>query len=486
MNYIILKNCKFLIAKGTKDGITTGKSVLIEGKIIKAIDEITEIKKQYPESANAEIIDCSNKIVMPGLVDGHNHLCNTHMNLCRSLAPVDYSDIIGHMLGTIHGPYGWLTEEANYTISTASILNDVKFGATTIENSSILPDSGYRAMKDFKIRGILAPQIQTGVRLDADNLNWSQAIDKARYCLEHYHKPNDLMKVVVHPHDVYDCTDKFLREAYELAESYDTNFVTHFWEFPSTVAKSDVAWAKDGGGFEHYKKLGIITDRSVFFHGTALSEEEIEYLASVGTSVIHNPDINAANCGTCAYVPKMIQAGLNVGVGSDYGSLSVLTGMKLMQEVHQIMPRELKKLEYETPFYCATIGSAKAYQMDHMIGSIEVGKRADVITIDLKRASHLLPMSTAVIDIQPELLFFLFVRNCPGTETSETIIDGTFIRKGGEFVSIDEEKILADAFELCDQSLKDISEAKKAGKYYARIMHDDYITDEALPEDVLQ
>lgn len=479
MNGVILKDCKFLFQSAEQ--ISTGTSVFVAGDTIKAVGDFSGLAVIAPE---AEIVDCSNKIVMPGFVDAHNHLCNTHMNLCRAF-PFDYGSILEHMMTTIHGPYGWHNEASMYDISMASLVNAVKHGATTVSNCTILPEVAHDAMRESKVRGILAPQIQTGVRLHNDNLTWQGALDKAEYCLKTYHKPEETMKVVVHCHDLYDCADGFLRSAHALAKQYHTNFVTHFWEFASTVEKAEKAWKQDGGAFAHYLKLGIVDGKTVLFHGSQLDAGQIETLAKLGAAVIHNPDINASNCGTCAYVPKMLEAGLTVGLGSDYGSLSILSAIKLMSCVHSIQfQRELRTIPYEAPFHCATMGGAKAYQLDHLIGSIEPGKRGDIITFDLSRASNLLPMSTAILDHAPLLLHFLFSRNAVGISTCESLINGEFVRKNGEFVHLDEEAIVARAGEWCGRSFLDIKKAREEGRYYARQVHLDYIPDDQIPPEV--
>lgn len=485
MKRILFKNCKFLFKTPTKTGITTGESVLTEGRNILAVGQAEELKKQYPDLNQAEVIDCSRKIVMPGLVDGHNHLCNTHMNCCRAF-PFDYGKISEHMLTTIHDPYGWLTEESIYDITMASIINDIKQGATTIENSTILPDIAFRAMSDAQIRGILAPQMATGFRLDADNLNMRQSLDKTKACLENYHDPNGTMQVVVHIHDLWDTAEKMTLKAMDLAEQYDTKLVSHFWEFANAKERSESLWANDGGALTHYMKLGILNKRSVLFHGSMLDEREIETLAGTGASIIHNPDINGTNCGNCAYIPKMLAEGINVGLGCDYGSLDVKTSMKLMLLVHAIMPRELRKIEYWQPFEAATMGSARAYGLENQIGSLEIGKRADIITFDLTKASQLLPMCTELIGLQTELLYFLFTRNCAGLETCDTMIDGKLVRRNGAFTQIDEEKFIQRAADWCGQSLTDIAARRAQNKHYSRIMHADFLKDEDIPESALE
>ena len=179
-----------------------------------------EYYEQHPEKSLPTVIDCTDKLVMPGLVDGHNHLCNTLMNISRAF-PFDYSHISDHMLTTIHDPYGWLTPESLYDITMTSAINALKHGTTTVENSTILPDTAYEAMDTSGIRGILAPQMASSFRLDSDPLNWKQALEKTKSCIEHYHNPKRRMSVAVHIHDLWDCMEKLMDGALELVRRLD-------------------------------------------------------------------------------------------------------------------------------------------------------------------------------------------------------------------------------------------------------------------------
>lgn len=484
MAVTVFKNCRFLFASAEPEGITTGDSVVVSDQSISYVGDFETYLQENPDAVVQTVIDCSDKLVMPGLIDGHNHLCNTHMNISRAF-PFDYGHISEHMLTTIHDPYGWLTPESLYDISMASAINALKHGATTVENSTILPDTAYEVMEECGIRGILAPQMASSFRLDSDNLNWKQSLEKTKYCIEHYHNPKRRMSVAVHIHDLWDCTEQLMDRAMDMAEQYDTRFVLHFWEFQNAVERAGELWKDDGGALNHYIKKGLVTERSVLFHGSRLVEEEIDRLAETGASVIHNPDINGTNCGNCAYIPYMLKKGINVGLGSDYGSLDVMSAMKLMLLVHNIMPREEKGVAYNAPFYAATKGNAKAYGLENLTGTLEAGKRADIVTIDLKKASQLLPMCTSLIGRKTELLYFLFLRNCAGTTTSETMVDGKFIRKDGEFTEIDEEKYVRKAYEWTNRCMEDLVEKHKTHEHYARMIHPDFIRDEEITWDIL-
>ena len=177
----------------------------------------------------------------------------------------------------------------------------------------------------------------------------------------------------------------------------------------------------------------------------------------------------------------MLDAGVNVGVGSDYGSLDVLTAMKLSLLVHNIMPREKKGLAYRQPFAMATLGGARAYGLEGMIGSIEVGKRADLISFDLSRASGLAPLCVSALDYSPEILFFLFTRNCAGLSTCDTMVDGRFLRRDEQFCHVDEAAILEKANYWFERFLPDLMKRLGEDRHYAARIYDDFLRDEDVP-----
>lgn len=478
---VVWKDCKLAFCTPEGSGIRSDVSILTKGNTIAAVAPFPQLEREFgPDAMSWDIVDCRNKLVLPGLVDGHNHLCNTHMNLSRILG-LRYDDIVEHMLATVHDPYGWLNEESLYDISLLSALNDIKHGATTIENSTILPDVAFRAMRAAGCRGILAPQMATSFRLESDSLSPREMLERTERSIREYHDPEHGMSVVVHIHDLWDTLEELMAAGMRLAEQYDTRYVSHFWEFGDAVRRSNSLWAAEGGAFSHYLNRGLINDRCVFFHGSMLTAEEIVRLAETGASVIHNPEINGTNCGNCAYIPAMLDAGVNVGVGSDYGSLDVLTAMKLSLLVHNIMPREKKGLAYRQPFAMATLGGARAYGLDGMIGSIEAGKRADLISFDLSHASELAPLCVSALDYSPEILFFLFTRNCAGLSTCDTMVDGRFLRRDGRFCQVDEAAVLEKANYWFERFLPDLMERLSQGRHYAARIYDDFSRDEDVP-----
>ena len=111
--------------------------------------------------------------------------------------------------------------------------------------------------------------------------------------------------------------------------------------------------------------------------------------------------------------------------------------------------------------------------------------RDSIITIDLKKAPHLLPLCTSLLEASPELLYFLFTRNCAGTTTSETMVDGKLLRRDGEFLNLDEEKFVKKTFDWTERCMTDLMEKHRFGEHYARIIHPDFMKDGDITWDVL-
>jgi cytosine/adenosine deaminase-related metal-dependent hydrolase len=226
-------------------------------------------------------------------------------------------------------------------------------------------------------------------------------------------------------------------------------------------------WAKEGGLVQHLFNAGLLSHRTVIFHGTLLSEAEIDLLAETDSAVVHCPATNAW-FGYCAYLPYMLKAGLRIGLGTDMPSHNLFNVMFSVLQHQAIMPREVRGIEPATIFELATLGGAQALGLGSEIGTLQPGKSADVVTIDLSHNSSLFPLNSQV-------LFSMLATNGAGTEVNDAMVNGNFLRRDGAFISLDETAIIVRAQEWCDEFSAYYLGSKQDNKPMVKWVHDDFL-----------
>jgi cytosine/adenosine deaminase-related metal-dependent hydrolase len=248
-----------------------------------------------------------------------------------------------------------------------------------------------------------------------------------------------LLQVGVHPNAAYNCSQELLVRGMELASRYGVHFALHIAESADEKVQADTIWSSDGGLVGHLQKLGLLGQQTLLFHGSLLNEAEIDLLAGADAALVHCPATNAW-FGQCAYLPYMQQAGMRLGLGTDCVTHNLFAVMLSALQHHNILPRRLRGLPAWKLFELATLGGARALGLEDQIGSLEPGKRADLITIDLRHNTGLRPLSV-------ETLYDRLLLNGAGSQACDMLIDGVFIRRQGAFTFLDEEAIIARAEE---------------------------------------
>ena len=467
MNKILFRNCRYLISRPTPfGGIIEDGAIVINGATIEAVGPSAEIEAQYSEQPDIEIIDAHNKIVMPGLIDSHNHVGEAHMFLIFGWLRTPLTGIADTATRILWPAYNWLTDASVYDLTLLGLVNMLKHGTTTFANAFPFPDTVYRASVYSGMRTAIHAQMITSVNLpDAHDENEYLALTEA--AIKNYHNTQDgRIQVGVHPSATYNCTQRMLTQGMELAEKYDVQFATHVAEAPDEKERADATWADEGGQIQHLRNIGLMTPRSLFFHGAALNAHEIDMYAETGTALAHCPPTNSI-LGNCAYLPYMLQAGVKVGLGTDVPTHNLFNVMLSVSQQHSIMPRELRGIPPWTPFELATMGSARALRLEDQIGTLEPGKRADLVTIDLTHNTSLFPLNIGV------LLTFMAL-NGPGIEVADAMVDGKFLRRDGEFTIFDEEAIIAHAQEWCNKFTGDYMQAQADGIPMFNRVHEEY------------
>jgi 5-methylthioadenosine/S-adenosylhomocysteine deaminase len=467
MGKVLFHNCRYLITGPHENGgILENCDLLVEGNKIKALGSSTDIEPFYPHGEVLQIIDCSHKIVMPGLVDAHNHVGELHALLVEGWLDTPIQGITD-ALDRIYWPAdGWLTEKSAYDLTLFGLLNMLKHGVTTHANASPMPHAVYRASVDAGGRALILPQMVTSVELHG--LDARSHITLTENAIQKYHNTHDgLIQVGVHPNCTFNCRQSLLRQGMALAIQHDVKYVIHYGETQDEVNSSNALWVNEGGLLRHLHNLGLLSPRTILIHGTLLNEEEIDLLAETETALVHCPATNAW-FGYCANLPYMRKAGLRVGLGTDMPSHNLFNVMLSVLQHHAIMPRKLRGIEPDKIFELATLGGAQVLGLDDKIGTLQSGKLADMVTIDLSHNSSLFPLDS-------QNLLAMLAINGAGTHVCDSMVNGKFLIRDGAFTHLDEATIIARAQEWCDIFANDYATSVQHNKPMTKRVHDDFL-----------
>lgn len=468
MEKILLKNCRYLVTHPSPiDGVIEDGGLYIEGPEIKAVGASAEIEAAFGSQPDLQVLDAHDKIVLPGLIDAHNHVGEAHSLLVFGWLDNPIRGIVDATNEVYWPAHAWLINDRAFDLTMLGMVNLIKHGTTTHANAMPFPHAGYQAAVEAGVRAILHPQIVTSVQLP-DAKGEREYLAQTEDVIQSYHGAHDgRIRVGVHPNALYNCTPTSLIEGMKLAEKYDVQFAVHMAESPDEKNGLDTIWADEGGMIVHLLNAGLLTSKTLVFHGTLFEEKEIDALAEVGAALVHCPATNAM-FGYCAYLPYMLKAGLCIGLGTDCVTHNLFNVMLSVSQHHNIMPRMLKGVDPWVLLELATIGGARALGLEDEVGSLEGGKRADVITINLRGNTSLFPLNN-------KILASMLALNGAGMEAEDVMVDGIFLRRDGKFTALDEEAILARAQSLCDQFSVDYLHAKREGRPMVQKVHEEFL-----------
>ena len=457
MAKILFRNCRYLIAKAAPvGGIIEDGAIYIDGPFIADVGKSSDLEPRYLQIPGLDVVDARDKIILPGLVDAHNHVGEAHALLIEGWLDTPIRGVVDATERIYWPAYGWLTEESAYDLTLFGLLNVLKHGATTHADAMIFPESMARASIHARARTVIHPQMISSVALP-DARDEQEYLAHTEAAIRDYHNQRDgLIRVGVHANAVFNCSKDLLVKGMELARKYDVQFAVHIAESGDEKERADELWAAEGGLVGRLQNLGLLDRHTLLFHGSLLSEAEIDLLATTDTALVHCPATNAW-FGECAYLPYMLDAGLRVGLGTDCVTHNLFNVMLSVLQHHNIMPRRRRGVPAWKIVELATLGGARTLGIDDQIGTLETGKRADLITIDLQHNTSLFPLSV-------ETLFDRLVLNAAGSEACDVLVDGEWIRRQGTFTFLDEETILRRAGEWCLKFGRDYHLARDAGR----------------------
>ncbi|KZX12501.1 amidohydrolase family protein [Methanobrevibacter filiformis] len=400
--------------------IKKGTSILIEN------DRIAEISSNISENAIDKVINGNGKIAIPGLINTHTHV---PMNLFRGLA--DDLELDSWLNDHIWPMEANLNGEFTYIGALHGILEMIKTGTTTFNDMYFYLNDIAKAVEESGVRGVLS----YGMIDFFDDEKRKTELKESTKTVKEFNGKYDRIKINYGPHSIYTCSKELLIETRALANKYNTGIHIHMSETKKEI--DDVYEAQGKHPFEYLEEIGFLGEDVLAAHCVWLNNKEIAIIKENNVKISHNPCSNMKLASGIAPIDKLTENNICVSLGTDGASsnnnLDLFEEMKfasLLQKVNTFNPEVLpagKILEM------ATIDAAKALGMENEIGSIEEGKKADIILLD-----------TSNVNLTPTVnsLISHIVYSGNGYNVDTTICNGEILMEDKEVKTLNEQEII--------------------------------------------
>ena len=396
---------------------------------IKIKDNIIEkIAEDIKPEENEEVIDATNKVVMPGLINTHAHIA---MSIFRGT--FEGCDLYTWLNQKIWPIEAKLTKEEVYNASMLSILEMISTGTTCVNDHYFFSEEIRKALTESKMRAVI-----TRVLMDNDGKEASEnRINEFINLYKTRDEDNKLITYSVAPHGLYTCSGEVLAKARELAIKYNLPVHIHFLE-----SINEVEDIKNLHGIRASQVLKKYFDgiHTILAHGVKLDDEDIEILKTMNCGISHNPLSNLRLGCKIADTTKYKKNGINVALGTDgQGSgnnLDMFEAMKMAALIQGGIHENEERLGSKDAIKMATINGAKLLGLEDKIGSIEEGKDADIIIVDIE------PNLTNIKLIPNNDIISNLVYNTDGKNVDTTIVNGEELMEKRKFKYLQPEKII--------------------------------------------
>ena len=424
-------------------------SVLVVGNNIVAVGQVEEIDA-HPQATGATIVDAVGQAVLPGL-----HNCHMHSGLLRGTAEsMSLWDWLRYYVDPAHKA---VTPDIARAACYLSYTENLRHGTTSVMDMWRFLEGGAQAAEDVGIRATLVPYVA-----DIEPYDYFETLESNRRLLEHHHTGADgRIRSWVGLEDWIYCSPEAFRAAANLASEFETGLHTHSSETIWEVQDSLKRFGRRP--IEQFYNWGILGENTVVAHCVWLDDREIEVLARTDTAVAHCPCSNMKLASGTARVLDMRRAGVTVGIGSDgekeNNVLDLLQEMKFAALLQKITTLDPTTGDPWDLLDMATLSGARALGLDHVTGSLEIGKRADIITVDLRRL-HTTPLLHGLEFNVPAHLVF----SCTGQDVVNVWVDGHLLVESGHVGSVDASSVRQSAQAAAEELFDRIRRLRENGE----------------------
>lgn len=354
--------------------IEDGAVAVADGRIV-AVGKRSEIVGRFTAR---EVIDARGAAVIPGLVNGHTHI---PMSLFRGIADdLDLNEWLTKYIFPAEAKN--VTEEFVRAGTQLGLAEMIRGGTTTYCDMYYFEDAIAEETERAGVRGLLGETV-----IDfpvADNKTWPAAMAYTDRFVKRW-KGNKLITAAIAPHAPYTVSEAHLKEVRSFSDRTGAPVVTHVAETRKEV--EDITRDHGASPVEYLARIGFLSLRTVAAHTVHLTENEIKLLRQYNVGSIHNPESNMKLASGVAPVPQMLKAGVALGLGTDGAAsnndLDMWEAMDYAAKLHKLSTGDPKVVTAEEALALATIGGARALHMEADIGSLEDGKRADIVVVGL-------------------------------------------------------------------------------------------------------
>src|ERR1700682_4539831 len=405
-------------------------AVAVNGDTIVAVGSRAHIEAKYTA---AQTINAGGKLVLPGFINGHTHV---PMTLLRGLRDdVTLDEWLRKYIFPAEAKN--VTEEFVRWGTRLAASEQIRGGVTTFADMYYFEDAIAEETKAAGMRGVLGETI-----LDfpaPDNKSNDAMLEYTEKFLKRW-QGDALIQAAVAPHSIYTCSQKTLQDSAALARKYSAPILIHVAEMKKEL---DDSRAKNGTTpVQYLDKLGILGPDVLAAHCIWVDDTDRKILAQRQVGCVHNPSSNMMLASGVAPVIEERAAGVAVGLGTDgpagsNNDLDLMEEMDLAAKLAKITKMDPRALGAKAAVEMATIEGARAVHLEKEIGSLEAGKKADIILIDLDK-----PNAVPIFDIYAALAYAL-----KGSDVRTVVIGGKVVMRDRKLLTINEDQVLAKARE---------------------------------------
>ncbi len=380
-----------------------------------------------PCPPDAEVLDAEGMLLIPGLVNAHTHAA---MTLFRGVA--DDMPLKPWLEEKIWPMEGRLAPEDVYWGTLLGIIEMLRAGVTCYNDMYHFFTEGARAAVDGGIRAVPSG-VLLGFLPNAEDL-LAEAVE---FCVELARSGPSRVTPMLGPHAPYTCPDPLLRKVITLAGEHHLGIHIHLSETAGEVEDS----IREHGvtPLQHMADLGMLELQVAAAHCVHLTDADVALAAETGLGCCHCPTSNMKLASGFARVPDLLAAGAVVGLGTDgaasNNNLDMIEEARMAALIHKGHRGDPTAVTARQAFAMGTLGSARALGLADRIGTLEVGKQADCVLLDLSRA-HLQPLH----DIVSQLIYA-----AQASDVHTVIVDGEVLLRDRRFLKLDEERVIAEA-----------------------------------------